>query len=93
MVNEPKKRHGLRGIALQHRREELGLGQVHVAREAGLRQPQLSDLEGEAYDRMPPGQSLRIQAAMDRVLAGESPHWPAQDGRRSCGCEPQVVAP
>ena len=90
-MNKPQTRHGLRGTALKSRRQALGLGQVHVAREVGLRQPQLSDLEQETLGGMPRGRSADILEAMARIVAGDSAHWPKEDGRPGCGCDARTV--
>lgn len=67
----------LRGRLLKALRARQGVGQVHLAHELGIGQPELSRLENEHYGGLPRGFSTRYQRALTNL--GE--HFPR------CGCK------
>jgi predicted transcriptional regulator len=72
--------YGLRGKALARKREQMGIGQTHVAISLGMLQPDLSRLERETFGGMPRGFSSRYLDALEGIQGKASQHFP------KCGC-------
>ncbi len=74
-------KNGQRGRTLAKLREAAGIGQIHLANELGVLQPDISRIEREVYGGTPRGFSGRYLAAVAKIAA-------ARGGAcfERCGC-------
>lgn len=74
-------RSGLRGRNLARLRDREGIGQRHLARDLGMKQPELSFMEHERFGGIPRGFSSRFRNAVADIVSGASAHY------QGCGCK------